>query len=234
MCRLLTAKSRSAREASYHLAFMVSYLTINQMHLPCPPCGKMRLLKSRFNTVEMPNLLCLPAAKMAYTNYGGDHEVMCRWRQLTLADWEELRMWERWSWSLWADCWGWVWFSANACLWICWRWGTSMGVAWATMGTFYWKSMGQRRGRNRRPNLVEGGGRGRGRDRTPNFVACGGWIFSGWVVVAWCAWLFVKCVRPVHVVDRYGWMLGRGDVEENVLCRNCNRKISSLEFDTWQ
>ena len=46
-----------------------------------------------------------------------------------------------------------------------------MGVAWAAMGTFYLKSMGRRRGRNRRLNLV---GVGRGRDRTPNFVACGG------------------------------------------------------------
>ena len=26
--------------------------------------------------------------------------------------------------------------SANACVWICWRWGTFTGVEWATMGNF--------------------------------------------------------------------------------------------------
>ena len=39
LCRLLTAKSRSARGASHHPAFTVSCLTISQKRLSCPPCG---------------------------------------------------------------------------------------------------------------------------------------------------------------------------------------------------
>ena len=38
-CRLLTAKSRSAREASHHQAFIVSCLTVSQTCLPCQPSG---------------------------------------------------------------------------------------------------------------------------------------------------------------------------------------------------
>ena len=40
------------------------------------------------------------------------------------------------------------------------------------MGTFCGKPTGGRRGRDRKPNLVGGGGAGRGRDRKLNFVAC--------------------------------------------------------------
>ena len=40
------------------------------------------------------------------------------------------------------------------------------------MGTFCGKPMGGRIGRDRKPNLVGGGGGGRGRDRKLNFVAC--------------------------------------------------------------
>ena len=40
---LLTAKSRSARGASGHPAFMDGSLTVSQTRLPCPPCGKMGL-----------------------------------------------------------------------------------------------------------------------------------------------------------------------------------------------
>ena len=40
---LLTAKSRSARGASRHPAFMDSSLTVSQTRLPRPPCGKMGL-----------------------------------------------------------------------------------------------------------------------------------------------------------------------------------------------
>ena len=40
---LLTTKSRSARGASRHPAFMNSFLTVSQSRLPCPPCGKMGL-----------------------------------------------------------------------------------------------------------------------------------------------------------------------------------------------
>ena len=36
-CRLLTAKSQSAREASHHPAFIVSCLTVSQICLPCQP-----------------------------------------------------------------------------------------------------------------------------------------------------------------------------------------------------
>ena len=42
-CILLTAKSRSARGASRHPAFMDSSLTVSQTRLPCSPCGKMGL-----------------------------------------------------------------------------------------------------------------------------------------------------------------------------------------------
>ena len=42
-CILLTAKSRSARGASRHPAFMDGSLTVSQMRLPCPLCGKMGL-----------------------------------------------------------------------------------------------------------------------------------------------------------------------------------------------
>ena len=37
------AKSSSARGASHHPAFMVSYLTISEKRLHCPSCGKMGL-----------------------------------------------------------------------------------------------------------------------------------------------------------------------------------------------
>ena len=49
----------------------------------------------------------------------------------------------------------------------------------------------------------------------PKSVTCGAWIVSGWV-------------------GRYGWMLGRAEGEENVLCKDWNSKIWSLEFETWQ
>ena len=62
------------------------------------------LLKPWFATAEMPILFCFTATEMACTNDGGDHEVMYRWRQLTLAEWEGLMMWGRWGWSMWADC----------------------------------------------------------------------------------------------------------------------------------
>ena len=43
-CRLLTAKSRSARRgASHHSAFIVSCLTVSQMRLPCQPSWWIRL-----------------------------------------------------------------------------------------------------------------------------------------------------------------------------------------------
>ena len=40
---LLTAKSRSARGASGHPAFMDGSLTVSQLRLPYPPSGKMGL-----------------------------------------------------------------------------------------------------------------------------------------------------------------------------------------------
>ena len=122
--------------------------------------------------------------ELACSNDGEDHEVMYRWCQLTLAESEGLRMWEWWGWSMWADCWGWVPFSANACVWICWRWGTFMGVEWAIMGTFWWEPVqGQERHRYKgtRPNLVcvcvcmcvVGFGKWeRATDRKPSFVTC--------------------------------------------------------------
>ena len=42
-CILLTTESHSARGASRHPAFMDGSLTVSQMRLPCPPCGKMGL-----------------------------------------------------------------------------------------------------------------------------------------------------------------------------------------------
>ena len=99
-------------------------------------------LKLRFDTAEMANLFCFAATELAYRNDGVHHEVMRRWRQLVLAEWEGLMMWQRWSWSRRVDCWGWVRLSTNTCVWICWRWGTSMGIEWTVMGTNYWKTMG--------------------------------------------------------------------------------------------
>ena len=114
-------------------------------------------LKPWFGTTQMPILFCLTATEIACTIDGGDHEVMYRLRRLTLAEWEGLRMWERWGWSMWADCWGWVRFSANACMWICWRWGEPLlewnGLPWEH---FFGSQCGGRRGRDRRPNLVGG------------------------------------------------------------------------------
>ena len=55
-------------------------------------------------------------------------------------------------------------------------------------GNILLKSMGARRDRDRKSDLVEGRRiRGRGRDRKSNFVACSTQIFTGWVVVAWGA-----------------------------------------------
>ena len=73
-------------------------------------------LKRWFNTVELPNLFCLAGTEWACVNSEGDHGVTCRWRQLTLVEWQGFSMWERWSWSVRTDCWGWVRFSTNACV----------------------------------------------------------------------------------------------------------------------
>ena len=39
MCRLLMAKSRSARGASHHSSFIVNCLTVSETCLPCKPSG---------------------------------------------------------------------------------------------------------------------------------------------------------------------------------------------------
>ena len=108
--------------------------------------------------MEMRNLFYLTATELACTM--GEIMKLCvgdvRWLLQNGRDWGCGNGGA--CWSMWADCCGWVRFSANACVWICWRWGTSMGVEWATMGRFYWKPMGGRRGRNRRPNLKGGKG----------------------------------------------------------------------------
>ena len=85
---------------------------------------------------------------------------MYRWCQVTLAEWEGLRMWKRWGWSMWADCWWWVPFSANACCELAENLlevGNLYGKEWAAMGTFWWEPVwGQERQRYKgtRPNLV--------------------------------------------------------------------------------
>ena len=89
----------------------------------------------------------------------GDHEVMCRARQLSLPEWGELRVWK----GVAGVCWwtvgdGW-WFCANAPV---------------------WESVG-------------GGFTGKGVSEV--WVDCSCWLT--WVA----AWLFVKRVCPVHLVD---------------------------------
>ena len=141
-CRLLTAKSWSARGACHQPAFMGICPTICQMCLPCPPSGQIRLnirawwaeknvlcsdwkgeyvqgqfwtvvvasnnllnfehiinwqhgfydvglppRKPWFDSPEEPNIFFVIATKQVCKNVGeGDHEVMCRWRQLALAE----------------------------------------------------------------------------------------------------------------------------------------------------
>ena len=119
-------------------------------------------LKHRFNNAETPILFCLTATEMACANDVVDQEVMYKWRQLTLAEWVGLRMCEWWGWSMLADCWYWVRFSPNACVWICWRWGvTSVGVEWGNTGIFCWELM---RGQERQSmkGYFSGVGRGAG------------------------------------------------------------------------
>ena len=110
---------------------------------------ELSLLKLRFDSAEISNLFCFTATDLADTNDGVHHEVMCRWRQLVLTEWKGLMMWEKWSWSKQTDCWGWVQLFANACVCICWRWGTSIGIEWTIMQTFYWKPMGGRQERQK-------------------------------------------------------------------------------------
>ena len=100
------------------------------------------LLKPWFATAEMPMLFCFTATEMACTNDGGDHGVMYRWRQLTLAEWEGLMMWGRWGWSMWQT----VKDGCNFLLMpVCGSVGggsrTYVWVEWATMGTFCWIPM---------------------------------------------------------------------------------------------
>ena len=78
-----------------------------------------------------------------------------------------------------------LWSFPNVCVWICWRWGNSMGAERVTMGTFCWKPMEGRGDRGRKPHPVGGGRGGGGWDRRPNYVGCGAPIVSGWVVVEW-------------------------------------------------
>ena len=49
-----------------------------------------------------------------------------------------------------------LWFFSNACVRICWRWGTSTGAESATMGTFCWKPIWGRKGRDRKYNYLVG------------------------------------------------------------------------------
>ena len=57
----------------------------------------------------LPNFFYLIVTKLDCGNHGqGNHEVVCRWYQLTLEEQEKLRMWEQWSWCVLVDCWGWV------------------------------------------------------------------------------------------------------------------------------
>ena len=189
--------------------------------------AELPLLKPWFHTVEMPNLFCLTARELAWSvQMMGEIMWLCvgdvSWFLQNGRDW-------RCGNSGAGVCGQTVEDGCNSLLmpvqmWS--RWGISMGAEWAAMETFYWKSMGGRRGRN-----SVGGGGGRGRDRMLNFVACGAWIVSWWVVVA--TWRFVKHVYPVHLVNRYDWILGCGEAEENVLCWDWNREMSSLEFGTW-
>ena len=84
----------------------------------------------------------------------------------------------------------WLWFFANACVLIFWRWGTSMRGKWVKMGTFCWKPMRGKRGRDRKPNLVgtQCRGQGGGEVETESLIlwlavlellACGCWWLGG-------------------------------------------------------
>ena len=180
LCRLPTAKSRSMRK---HLTIQRSWLAtwLLVKHV-CPDylverwgyspgvvvainqlwnlklnhswqhggyVAKLPPLKPRFDTVEMPNLLSYcHGIGLVCTNDGGDYVVVCRWRQLILAECGNSGA---------GVCGQTVKDGCNSLLmpvWMCSRWGISIGVEWAAMETFYWKSMGARRGRNRKPNLV--------------------------------------------------------------------------------
>ena len=216
---MLTSKSQSAEGVSHHEAFMVSSLTISQTRLPCPSCGKMglqswtmvvpknqlsnlkldrswqyggyvlelTLLKPRFDTAEMPIFFCLTATELACTNDGGDDKVMYCWRQLTLAEWEGLRMWERWDWSMWADC-RLLRMGGESLLLLVWRSGGG-----GFTGKEEWDACVVR-AVTWRPGNLHGMG-------------------TGWTGIGGNS---TKSVCPVHLVDGYGWVSGRGGAEKIV------------------
>ena len=86
--------------------------------------------------------------------------------------------------------------SLNACVWICWRWGSLWdwnGLSWKR---FVENQCGGRRGRGGKPDLVGKGGWGR--------RATDGTLLS------------IKGICPVHLLDGCGLVLGRGGAEKIV------------------
>ena len=92
---------------------------------------------------------------------------------------------------------GGLWFLANACVWICWRWGASMGAEWATMGTFYWKTIAGRRDRDRTSDLVRGKGWLFEVDCQRNVI-----VFVAWIGMKNCSKFLRNLVTTVYFTDR--------------------------------
>ena len=117
-----------------------------------------------------------------------------------------------------------LWFFPNPCVWICWRWRTSMGAEWATMGTFCWEPLeGGGGGRGRNPYSV---GVGKGEAETESLILwlvvlellAGGWwwheahnLIQGWlethILYTWLwerqPWRWVRLsdwVKETHVL----------------------------------
>ena len=112
--RMLTAKSRSVRGASHQPAFMGSCLTICQMCLPCPLSGWIRIqswalvvgINCKIKNPAVLGSMVVMVSKFVICGYEAkfvlsycprnwrvetigerDHKVMCRGRQLCLAEW---------------------------------------------------------------------------------------------------------------------------------------------------
>ena len=155
---------------------MVSYLTISQKHLPCPPCGKMGLQSSTVVVAinKLWKLILIKAVCVVVMSLGslrlspGSTSQWCQTYFVLLPqEWPVRMMGEivrlcvgNTCWLLqngrgWGcenggagvcgvDHWGWVWISANACVWICWRCRTSVGVECATARSFFKSQWGAR------------------------------------------------------------------------------------------
>ena len=140
------------------------------------------------------NLFSLIAMKLACRNNGGGGSRVS-WLLQNGVSWGRGNSGAGMCWQTDEDG---LWFFPNACVWICWRWGTSMGAEWATMRTFCWEQMGE--GEVETVSLILYGGKGRGTDRKPNFVACSARIVSGWMLVVWGTGFFSELAENTNFV----------------------------------